>query len=372
MSDTKQGLVPLDEVALNVNNIVNRSNTLLASIESPLSVGAFKLFDTYLSLINPTDNSNDNSKSEVVIRKADYRRLLNKKQIRTEDLNKIAKELSLLQYGVSGEKSKGRTYLNLFEYVSVFEDCNGEILIGMKCTETAKPLLFDLGTVGYIKYQLKNTIALNTDYEARLYIYLLKEAYKKVWEISFYNLKKKLFCEQVKKYESYAAFNARILSSAINHINEKTNLTISYKYLYKRGNGAGSGKIQFTVIAHQNMIFSDNLQTVTNDEKIDKKYLKACNNEFTADEIIVLLKSIEHLDREWLKSYTAKDTVDEQNVEYLMMKYNEMKVYNPKTNRFKYLLKMINNDSENRVYKKSSSSYDIEELEKIDTLDNIE
>ena len=55
-----------------------------------------------------------------------------------------------------------------------------------------------------------------------------------------------------------------------------------------------------------------------------------------------------------------------------MMKYNEMKVYNPKTNRFKYLLKMIINDSENRVYIKRTSSYDIEELEKIDTLDNIE
>lgn len=369
MSDKTQGLVPLDEASLDIENIVARSNKLLASIESPLSVGAFKLFDTYLSLINPTNSS----VTGVVIRKADYRRLLNKKQIRTEDLNKFAKELSLLQYGISGENYKGRTYLNLFEYVSVFEDSrNGEVLIGMKCTESAKPLLFDLKTVGYIKYQLKNTIALNTDYETRLYIYLSTQVFRKVWEINFYELKKRLFCEKVRKYESYAKFNAQILSNAINHINEKTNLTIEYEYLFKRGKGAGSGKIKFTVLSYEKMIFSDNLtaKKETDNEQVKSEYLSVCNNEFTAEQIFVLLDLIEHLDKEWLKSFTAKDTAENQITEYLKIKFNEMNVYNPK-NRFKYLLKMIENDNTNRVDNVHTSSYDIDELEKINTLDDV-
>ncbi len=376
MLTKEQDLIPLKNNAISIDNIVNRSNRLLSSIETPLSAGAFKLFETYLSLINPLDSTN----TEVVIRKADYQKLLNKKQIRTHDLEKFTVELSKLQYGIGSDNSRGRLRLNLFECVGVYVDKDsGEILIAMKCTESAKSLLFNIETMGYIKYQLKNTLLLDTDYEIRLYVYLLTKAYKKFWQVSFYQLKKELYCENVKQYQSYGEFNRKVLSKAINKINERTNLTVSYEYLFKRGKGAGSGNIQFTIIRKDNTVFADSVEafkavvpTPQRNEKIDKKYLKACNNEFTADEIIVLLKSIEHLDREWLKSYTAKDTVDEQNVEYLMMKYNEMKVYNPKTNRFKYLLKMIINDSENRVYIKRTSSYDIEELEKIDTLDNIE
>lgn len=368
MSENQNKLIPLDKSILDLKNIVTRSNKLLSSIESPLSVGAFKLFDTYLSLINPKDSTI----CEVIIRKSDYRRLLNKKQIRTEDLNKFAKELSLLQYGISEEISKGRTYLNLFEYVSVFEDkYTGEILIGMKCTENAKPLLFDLQTVGYIKYQLKNTISLNTDYETRLYIYLSTQAFRKNWEISFYELKKKLFCEKVKKYSSYAKFNAQILSKAIEHINAKTNITIKYEYIFKRGKGAGSGKIKFTVIAFENIIISDNLQNnKLESEMIKDEYLIACNNEFSTEQMLVILDSIKKLDKKWLKEFTKEETTEHQITEYLQMKYHEMCFYKPKS-KFKYLIKMIENDKQNRAHY-SKASYDIEELEKINTLDDID
>ena len=120
------------------------------------------------------------------------------------------------------------------------------------------------------------------------------------------------------------------------------------------------------------MIFSDNLtaKKETDNEQVKSEYLSVCNNEFTAEQIFVLLDLIEHLDKEWLKSFTAKDTAENQITEYLKIKFNEMNVYNPK-NRFKYLLKMIENDNTNRVDNVHTSSYDIDELEKINTLDDV-
>ena len=118
MCEDIKNIEPVSEGMISAQNIVNRSNSLLASIEAPLSVGAFKLFDTYLSLINPKDSS----KTEVVIRKADYIRLLNLKQIRTEVLNKVTNELLSLKFGIGEKGTKARTSLNLFDIAGTFAD----------------------------------------------------------------------------------------------------------------------------------------------------------------------------------------------------------------------------------------------------------
>lgn len=57
-------------------------------------------------------------------------------------------------------------------------------------------IVFNLETVGYIKYQLKNTLALSTKYEIRMYLYLQKQKHLKKWNTKFNDLKK---CYSLKK-----------------------------------------------------------------------------------------------------------------------------------------------------------------------------
>lgn len=376
MLTKEQDLIPLKNNAISIDNIVNRSNRLLSSIETPLSAGAFKLFETYLSLINPLDSTN----TEVVIRKADYQKLLNKKQIRTHDLEKFTVELSKLQYGIGSDNSRGRLRLNLFECVGVYVDKDsGEILIAMKCTESAKSLLFNIETMGYIKYQLKNTLLLDTDYEIRLYVYLLTKAYKQFWQVSFYQLKKELYCENVKQYQSYGEFNRKVLSKAINKINERTNLTVSYEYLFKRGKGAGSGNIQFTIIRKDNTVFADSVEafkavvpTPQRNEKIEH-IAKACNDNITYEQAQCLYDSTMAVNAEYIKQATGCENNDEAMAKYITDKYHQAEMYRAK-NYFAYMKKLIEGDKTkipepvgNTVGKKS---YDIDELDKINTLDD--
>lgn len=398
-TNEKNELSPIGGERISVDNIVIRSNPLLSSIETPLSLGAFKLFDLYLSLINPTDVSS----VEIVIRKADYEHLLNVKQIRTEVLKKNAKELSLLQYGINGENGKDLLLLNLFEYVCILTDkCNGEVLIGMKCSDKAKPLLFNVKTVGYIKYQLKNTFALNTEYEARLYIYLSTQAFRKNWEISYFELKKRLHCEKVKKYVSYGSFNAKILSNAIKKINEKTNLTVKYQYIFKKGAGVGTGKIRFSVITKDNTIFLENIPKtadVDSETYVEKEVKKQIeyeklfgigNNSVYLDLIVAVISEIYNSKSNSVKLNSmnlpintvtaAYKKLDKVHIQFVIDNLERSSKENKIKNVKSYIKACLYNAAalmsvqisteENYDLKhlRKAVSYDIDELDKINTL----
>lgn len=397
-TNERNELIPIESEKLSVDNIVTRSNPLLSSIEAPLSLGAFKLFDLYLSLINPKDVSS----AEVVIRKTDYEHLLNVQRVRDEVLKKKAKELSLLQYGINGENGD-LLLLNLFEYVGIYTDkSNGEVLIGMKCSDKAKPLLFNVKTVGYIKYQLKNTFALNTEYEARLYIYLSTQAFRKKWEISYFELKKRLHCEKVKKYDSYGSFNARILSNAIKNINANTNLTVTYQYIFKKGAGAGTGKIRFSVIAKDDTVFLENIpraETTGSETSVEKEVKEQIgydklsgigNNSVYLELIVAVISEIYNSGSESIKInsmslpietvITAYKKLDKTHIQFVIdnleCSSREKKIKNLKN----YIMACLYNASAlmnaqisteenydlNHLQK--AVSYDIDELDKINTL----
>lgn len=380
MDEEIKNITPVSQGMISAQNIVNRSNSLLASIEAPLSVGAFKLFDTYLSLINPKDSS----KTEVVIRKADYIRLLNLKQIRTEVLNKVTNELLSLKFGIGEKDTKARTSLNLFDIAGTFADrTTGEIKIYLKCSESAKPLLFNIQTVGYIKYQLRNTLALNTDYEIRLYIYFLSQIYRKNWEVSFRDLKKKLFCEKVKQYQTFAEFNRKIFKKAIADINQKTNVTMKYQYIFQRGKGAGSGKIKFTVIECNNMVFSDSLQDGVQTTLADTDVLSdinvACGNCLKDGQAQCLYDAAAAIDRDYLKQITGCEDRTQAIVKVIQNKYHLAEMYGA-DNPYSYVTTLLKEEQgrektthsqPNKTELQTKASYDIDELEKRDTFSDL-
>ncbi len=256
----------LEAAKLSTENMISRSQPLYNTVEGVLSAKAYKLFDIYLSCINPQKDDT----CDVIIRKTDISDMLGLKRFKTSDLIITANELGDLKF-CCRNVSKDYLRLNLFSFVHAFHNDNGEVFLHVKCSEEAKRLFFNLETVGYIKYQLKNTLALSTKYEIRMYLYLQKQKHLKKWNTKFNDLKKVLFLEEAENmssYDSYKEFNRRVLSPSIKSINEKTDLKVEYSYKAVRGKGSASGVLTFTILSIGGMVLLENIKS--NDSKYEE------------------------------------------------------------------------------------------------------
>lgn len=384
--------VKLSEAKLSLTNIVSRSNSLMGAIQSPLSVGAYKMFDVYLSCINPRNPKT----CEMVLRKSEYEKIVGVKRIRTTSLDILSKELTSLDFYCTNDK-KDTLRVNLFSFIHIFHDDNGEVYIHIKCSEEAKPLLFNIETVGYIKYQLKNTLQLSSEYGIRLYLYLQRKKFLKKWTVKYSELRKELYCDQLSAYENYAAFNRRILSPSIKKINDLTDITVEYKYKFARGRGSGSGVLEFTILSANKMVFGGNVanhdyeiivdavkKQIAYDELIseyDKSYI---------DQIVTIIsdiyqnsdckatQKINNLHISMLQLKESYQKLSKEEIVFVVEQFRKIlgskEIKNVKSYLTTCLYNAVNDIgiSKQRKYeRRKHSSFDIEELEKIHLLEDI-
>lgn len=379
----------LEAAKLSTENMISRSQPLYNTVEGVLSAKAYKLFDIYLSCINPQKDDT----CDVIIRKTDISDMLGLKRFKTSDLISTANELGDLKF-CCRNVSKDYLRLNLFSFVHAFHNDNGEVFLHVKCSEEAKRLFFNLETVGYIKYQLKNTLALSTKYEIRMYLYLQKQKHSKKWNTKFNDLKKVLFLEEAENmssYDSYKEFNRRVLSPSIKSINEKTDLKVEYSYKAVRGKGSVSGVLTFKILSIGNMLLSENLES--DDSKEYAKSSERIKGQIRYSDIvntdnIVYIDQIVHIMTEIDLSDNADDkikinglnisisqiqqrfrTLTDKDILYVYQKFTDnVKVKNERL----FLTSCLYNAKDGRKIdevKKSKSSYDIDELSKFQTLE---
>ena len=74
--------------------MISRSQPLYNTVEGVLSAKAYKLFDIYLSCINPQKDDT----CDVIIRKTDISDMLGLKRFKTSDLISTANELGDLKF----------------------------------------------------------------------------------------------------------------------------------------------------------------------------------------------------------------------------------------------------------------------------------
>lgn len=242
----------IDSDKISIFNKVDKSNLLLANIKVPLSLNSYKLLDLYLSLINLGNSAS----GEINIRKRDFERILGIDRIRLDQLRKLCDEISSLKVTVGlNPDNYGDVPVNMFSYfTAIVEPETRQNIIIAKCNPDAKKLFFDGGAIDSIKYQLKVTLDLKSEYSIRLYIYLRSNLFfysngnfRRKWDIKFNKLRAEIYC---KSYEnSFKDFNDKVLKKAQTEINEKTDLAFEYSY------SRTTQTISFSITRFNNSIF---------------------------------------------------------------------------------------------------------------------
>ncbi len=356
------------------NYIVQKSRPLLELWWSQLSLESNKLLDIYLSRIN----SHDPSRREVIFEKKEVEKLLDVKQIKPDVLNHhlhllfkpveieeipdISNDTSSSQ-GSSSKKSKSkkekkkRVTMSLFEYAEAPQDDYDQWVVKIKCTESAMKYFFNIDTVGYIRYKLKNIIHLRSSYSYHLYIYLKDNIFRGSWTVDLSELKKWLYYSDTERY-SFKVFNRDVLKKAIAEICDKTDIRFEYTPVKKGRSVVG---IKFTQIKATQSTEAPETSVVS---KQNSSPDDACNDttypvwasalipeKFSADDLDLIYKHLVQVPLYSLavdKSSPSEEELDIYRERYLSTKYALLIDADRKKtvkNRCKYLCKILDKDA---------------------------
>lgn len=226
--------------------LVQKSNPLQTLSETALTLPELKILDAYLSKID----SHDPEKRYVRFGKGELEHALGVDRIRKEELSKRLKNLFQAVTIRDKNKRDGFTTIALFEKAEAFQDDNGLWQVDLACTPSAMEYIFNVETMGYLSYMLKNIIELTSRYSYVLYLYLesrRKGRQGNSWTISLEELKSMLRCT-ADSYNAYKEFNDKILKRSCKELNEKTTLRFSYEPIRK---GRRVVEVRFTVEASE-------------------------------------------------------------------------------------------------------------------------
>lgn len=233
--------------------LVRKSLPLLTLWASRLDNEENKLFDVYLSRIDPRDPST----RKVVLKKRELEKILGVKKIPIEDMRRRIRTLCepLDFYDiVNGEYVA--VCLPLFEYTSTVAPNpeTGVTEVTMICSQTAMKYIFNIENIKYIKYALENVVQLKSKYSYYMFLYLEAERTRKLWaaqhakkkyfpvfEIKFPELRRRLGIKQDKvprdvlqKYTDFKFFHANVLKFTKQDLEEKLGCKFNYE-LIKEG-----------------------------------------------------------------------------------------------------------------------------------------
>lgn len=89
-----------------------------------------------------------------------------------------------------------------------------------------RQIIFDYSK--YIKYRLRYVVQLTSKYTYMLYLYLSYNAFRGEWQITLSELKENVLKCLDTYYDDFRHFNQKVLSMAVEQINQKTDLKVEY------------------------------------------------------------------------------------------------------------------------------------------------
>lgn len=317
---------------------IQKARPLQSLSETDLTLPELKILDAYLARIN----SHNPNKRTVKLEKGELERYLGVSRILKDDLNKRLRHLFQVIEVKDENKRKGFKLINLFEEADAEQDENGLWQVTLTCTPSAREYVFNIDNIGYLRYRLKNVIALTSRYSYVLFLYLVDNRFRKSWNIGLEELKSLLNCN-AERYSQFKFFNAEILKKAHKEITEKTDLRFSFKPIKK---GRKVAEIEFTVETITDEIPSElpeQLSFEELEEEIDyggdlANLLgsAACKDEFSPEQVRMLQDLV-------LQAVPSRDHI--AMCDYLAQMVHKMNYYNPKKDRrFAYLCQMIQSE----------------------------
>lgn len=216
--------------------LVTQSNNLIeARHKNPLTAREQKIVLTMVSMIEPYDE--DFKDYQISIK--DFSEMLGLKgSVKYTQMKEIAVNLMTKTIEIPQENS-GWILAN---WISSAEYKEGEGVINLSFSPKLKPYMLQLKNQ-FTSYRLSNILNLNSTYSIRLYELMKKWQYLGRWRCSVENLRGKLGVGKG-TYPRYANLKARVLVTAIEEVNKKTDLYIDFNEIKK---GRSVEQIEFTI-----------------------------------------------------------------------------------------------------------------------------
>jgi len=227
---------------MNKNHLVKKENKLVFA-RYKLSELSIKVLSTIISMIRKDDKDFKTYTLSV----ADFKELLGSSSNKIyEEVQKLGQELMSKPMTIP-RSDGGFLTVNWIASTEYIPDCG---VLEFEISPKLKPYLIELSG-GFLKYELKNILALKSPYVIRLYE-LLKHEYNKVNgytgnKVVSYDIELEQLRELFEIPESYkysGGIKDRILDKAVKQFAEKTDITIKYQE-HKRGRKVH--KIEFTI-----------------------------------------------------------------------------------------------------------------------------
>ena len=328
----------------------------------PYSLAEYKILDAYLARIN----SHHPDGRTVIFPRGELERLLEVQRIPREELAKRLDTLLTCIEIPDPSQPRGITKVNVFEIAQAYPDETGQWQVSLKCTETAAKYIFNIESLGYLNYRLRNIASLTSRYSYLFYLYLCDNRFRKTWVIELSKLKELLQCT-APTYDKFKRFHDLVFKKIRKEICEKTDCPFGYELLKKGRSVTGvrinilepvtapSVPAQLAEQADAKQVTWEDIDVniPTDSDLMWQIYSNACSptgedgtGEFTIEEIRALIDLISNLPESKLPDVGSLG-IEFQREAYLRNKYKTMCAYAAKKkirHRFAYLRKSIEKD----------------------------
>lgn len=323
---------------------VQKSQPLLSLWQSNLTLGEFKILDTYLARIN----SHTPEKRSVTFHRGELESLLGVKKINIPDLRK--RLVHLMQNVVEISEPDGIRLVTLFEEATADQDEYGTWQIMLECTQKAMKYFFNIDNLGYLRYKLRNIVGLTSRYTYIMFMYLENNRFRKTWDIDLDELKRILGCENVETYKAFKEFNKQILKRVQREMYEKTECRYSYVPI-KRGRSVVA--IRFTIETQKSAAADP--EQITVDQYLQDAtgadlWVSALDEfRFTIEQIDGIRSVLVTIpDHKLPQSPEWYDSIDLRRYHYMRMKSADITQRNadrPIRNKYAYLMAVLKRDA---------------------------
>ena len=216
--------------------LVTQSNNLIeARHKKPLTAREQKIVLAMVSMIQPSDEDFKDYRISV----KNFSEMLGLKgSVKYTQMKGIAE--NLMTKTIEIPKENGGWILA--NWISSAEYKEGEGVIDLSFSPKLKPYMLQLKSQ-FTSYRLSNILNLNSTYSIRLYELMKKWQHLGQWGCSIEDLRGKLGVGEG-IYPRYANLKARVLATAIEEVNEKTDLYIGFNEIKK---GRSVERVEFTI-----------------------------------------------------------------------------------------------------------------------------
>ena len=331
----------------NCKFLVQKSNPLQSLSETKMTLAEFKILDAYLSKID----SHKPEERSVTFEKGELESLLGVTQIKNKDLSNRIDNLFKVVTIQDPDKPNKFTKIALFSCAECTQGDDGLWTIKLACSPEAMEYIFNIESIGYLRYRLKNVVNLTSRYSYILYLYLESNRFRGSWTIPLDDLKKMLCCT-ADTYSEYKRFSTMVLKKCQKELSQKTDIDFDYVALRR---GRKVSDIQFILKTPQNGTDSPVEPLFDDREEIDwsitygserlATLAEGCNYEFNKAEMEQIARVLVRINIPCDQA-TKSELYGKQF--YLREKYAALNVImckKPIKNRFKYFLKMLESDA---------------------------